>query len=293
VRAALIAFVLAVAATAAGATPSEDLALARQAFRDGQFSIALEKYNALLYPELRLASTGDLVEAYVGLGVCRLETGDDAGAQREFERALALDPNHQLDALVITNRRAIELFDDTKTEIRVRGEREAAKQREAAEKERLRKLRESLVPVQKNYWGLNFVPGAGQFQNGHRIKGAVFLSGQIATGLTSLAIAGYLVQEYGFRSNQVRPDDAASVRRLQQVQVTTGLAFWGLYVWGVIDAFYHYKPQTRTELDESLLPPELRDAAPAAKRPSSPRSSLRLVPMLSPDGAGIGLSWER
>ena len=62
-------------------------------------SVALEKYNVLLYPEPQLASADDLADAYVGLGVCRLETGDNDGAKREFERALQLDPNKQLDPL--------------------------------------------------------------------------------------------------------------------------------------------------------------------------------------------------
>src|SRR5690606_2373387 len=125
------------------AAPRDDLAKARELFRAGNYDLALEKFNKLLYPYPQLASADDLVAAYVGLGVCRLETGDDAGARREFERALQLDPNHQLDPLVITNKRAIALFDDTKAEIRMRAEREAARKREAEERERLRKIRES------------------------------------------------------------------------------------------------------------------------------------------------------
>ena len=65
---------------------------------------------------------------------------------------------------------------------------------------------------------------------------------------------------------------------------------------GVVDAYVHYKPQTRTAIDESVLPPELRGllkpetSAPAPKK--KPKTSFRVVPMLTPDGAGIGLSWE-
>src|SRR5215510_9259319 len=78
-RLAVLAVVLAM--SVAHATPSEDLALARQAFRTGQYQVALEKYNALLRPSVQLANSSDLVEAYVNLGVCRVETGDADGAK--------------------------------------------------------------------------------------------------------------------------------------------------------------------------------------------------------------------
>ena len=274
------------------ATPSDDLAQARKAFREGQFSIALEKYNALLYPELRLASTDDLVDAYIGLGVCRLETGDSSGAKREFEKALELDPSHQLDPLIITNKQAIELFDDTKADIRTRKDREAAKKREAEEKERIRQLRRSLIGLKQNSRALAFAPfGAGQFQNDDNTKGIFFATTEGLTLATSFGIWGYLVNKYGIRSDQVPPLEAQRVYRLQQIEVGTGIAFIALYAISVVDANRHFKQQVRTEIDESSLPPELRDAPPPAKK-KPVKTSLHIVPMLSPDGAGIGISWE-
>jgi tetratricopeptide (TPR) repeat protein len=287
---------LVLAASTAVATPSEDLAQARKAFREGQFNVALEKYNALLYPDLRLAGTEDLVEAYINLGVCRVETGDDDGAKREFGRALELDPNKQLDPLVITNKKAIELYDDTKADIRTRKDREAAKQREAAEKERLRKLRASLIGFRDNPYFLNFAPfGIGHFWYGQTWKGIAFGTGQVATLATSFGVWYSLVSKYGIRSDKVPFDDGARVRRMQQIQIGTGLAFFGLYVWSVIDMHRHYKPTTRTKIDESQLPPELRDVdkKPATKpKQTSLLERMFVAPMLTPDGAGIGLGWE-
>jgi tetratricopeptide (TPR) repeat protein len=285
-----------VAVSMAMATPGEDLAQARKAFREGQFSIALEKYNALLYPDLRLAGTEDLVEAYINLGVCRLETGDDEGAKREFGRALELDPNKQLDTLVITNKKAIELYDDTKADIRTRKERESSKQREAAEKERLRKLRASLIGFRANPYFLNFAPfGIGHFWYGKTWKGVAFGAAQLATAATSFGIWYSLVNKYGIRSDKVPFDDARRVLTMQRIEVGAGLAFFGFYIWSVIDMHRHYKPQTRTKIDESLLPPELQelDKKPAAKqKQSSLLDRMFVAPMLTPDGAGIGLGWE-
>jgi tetratricopeptide (TPR) repeat protein len=275
------------------ATPSEDLAQARRAFREGQFSVALEKYNALLYPELKLASTDDLVDAYIGLGVCRLETGDSTGAKREFEKALELDPSHQLDPLIITNKQAIELWDDTKADIRTRKDREAAKKREAEEKERLRKLRASLIGVQSNTRALTIVPGFGQFQNGQATKGVFFLGAFVVSGGISFGSWAYLVNKYGIRSDRVPPLEAERVRHLQEIEVGAGIVFIATWIWSTIDANRHYKKQVRTEIDESLLPPELREVPPPAKKKQPPKkTSFHIVPMLSPDSAGIGIGWE-
>jgi tetratricopeptide (TPR) repeat protein len=287
---------LVVAASTATATPSEDLAQARKAFREGQFQAALEKYNALVRPEIKLASTDDIVETYINLGVCRVETGDDEGAKREFAQALELDPNKQLDTLVITNKKAIELYDDTKADIRTRKERESAKQREAAEKERLRKLRASLIGYRDNPYFLNFAPfGIGHFWYGKTWKGLAFGTAQLATAATSFGIWYSLVNRYGIRSDKVPFDDAQRVLTMQRIEVGVGLAFYGFYIWSVIDMHRHYKPQTRTKIDESLLPPELRelDKKPAAKpKQTSLLERMFVAPMLTPDGAGIGLGWE-
>lgn len=296
-RAVVLVFAsLALAISAASATPSEDLAEARKAFREGQCKEALPKYNALVRPEIKLASTDDLVETYINMGVCRVETGDDEGAKREFGQALELDPNKQLDTLVITNKKAIELFDDTKADIRTRKDREAAKQREAAEKERLRKLRASLIGFRDNPYFLNFAPfGIGHFWYGKTWKGIAFGTGQVATAAVSFGIWYSLVNKYGIRSDKVPFDDGARVRRMQQIEIGAGLAFYAIYVWSVIDMHRHYKPQTRTKIDESLLPPELRDLdrKPAAKpKQTSLLERMFVAPMLTPDGAGIGLGWE-
>ncbi len=293
---ALAALALAVATVAHAGTPSEDLSQARKAFREGQFGLALEKYNALLYPDLRLASADDLVEAYINLGVCRVETGDGDGAKREFTRALELDPNKQLDTLVITNKKAIELFDDTKADIRTRKEREAAAQREAAEKERLRKLRASLIGVRENPAWLNWAPfGIGHFWYGKTVKGLAFGGSQLLTAAGSFGIWYSLVNKYGIRSDKVPFDDAQRVLTMQRIEIGLGVAFivsYGISVW---DMRRNYKPQTRVKIDESLLPPELKDAdkpAPTKPKQTSLRERILITPMVTPDSVGLGIGWE-
>ncbi|MEP6865658.1 MAG: tetratricopeptide repeat protein [Deltaproteobacteria bacterium] len=297
-RLALIATIV-VVASAAHAAPSDELDQARSAYRSAQYSRALPLFNALLYPPPpKLAGKDELADAYLALGVCRYETGDPAGAKREFEQALSFNADIRIDPLIVTDPTAIDAFNETRVGIqdRIRSEMEA--KRKAEDRARLLAIRQSMVGVESHPLYLTFFPfGVGQFQNEDRAKGVFFAATEAATLITSASIWGYLVNTYGIRSTRVPLEDAQRVRSLQQLEIGTGFAFLGLYVLGVVDAYVHYKPQTRTAIDESVLPPELRGLlkpeAPAPRnKPKKPKTSFHVVPLLTPDGAGIGLSWE-
>ena len=99
---------------------------------------------------------------------------------------------------------------------------------------------------------------------------------------------------YGFQSNAVKPPDASRVRRLQQVEIGTGIAFFAFYAWGVYDAIRHHKSRQQVQGDDSLIPPELLDPTKAKKPPprTSVRDRLQIGPMVTPGGVGIGIGWE-
>ena len=142
-----------------------------------------------------------------------------------------------------------------------------------------------------------FIPfGVGQYQNNHTKLALFFSISEAATLATSATIWGYLVNKYGI-TGTVDPnlDNPHTVRLLQQTEIATGVAFIGLYIWGVIDANYHYKPQSRLEVDPSLLPPSILDPDPSAPKPlpKPAKTSFHLGPILVPSGAGVGLAWER
>jgi tetratricopeptide (TPR) repeat protein len=274
------------AAVTASATPRQDLETANAFFRKGEFGAALPIYNFLLYPEVKLASAEDITDAYVGLGVCYVETGDMERAKREFEKALQVDPNKQLDSL-IHGKEAIKLFDDIKTDLRIRAEREAAKKEKAEIEQAIQNLR---VYRAQPYF-LNFVPfGVGQFQNREVPKGVFFLSAELLTLSTSVGIWAYLVNEYGISSDRVPLEEGPKVRRLQQIEIGAGVLFFALYVLGVVDSHMHYKPTRRVEGDDALIR-ELR-----RQRQQKPKTSLleriHIYPMATSNGAGIGIGWE-
>ena len=288
------------AATAvASASPAQDLDQARQSFRQHDYDAAMKLATFLLYPDEKLALPVDLVEAHVILGASNFETGHRAEAKTEFERALQIQPDKSLTDLLFSEG-AIRLFDQTKADIEARAERDAQLRKLADERERIRKYKESLVVVERRSFGVNFVPfGAGQFQNKQRTRGVLFAASEVVTGGVSLGAFLYLAGKYGLNA-QVPVVEGPSVRHLQQLEIGTGIAFFAIYAWGVVDALLHYQPRVQIEGDDTLLPP-LRDipsdktTKPAAKK-TSVLDRLHVGPMLVPTGGsaglGLGFSWE-
>ena|SRR5258706_11032446 len=109
---------------------------------------------------------------------------------------------------------------------------------------------------------LNYAPlGAGQFQNGEAAKGVAFALAEGATAATSAGIWLYLRRSYpqGF----VTVTEAPRVRTLETIELTTGIAFFGVYALGVVDALVHY------------------------------RGRVQLAPMFVGGGPGVALCWSR
>ena len=287
-----VALIIALLCAVGHATPSDDLDQAKIAYRNGQYSAALPLFNSLLYPDRKLADVNEAAEAYLALGVCRYETGDLRGAKREFEAALITSSNVRLDPLIVTDPTAIAAFNETRLNFQDQIRAEAERKRRIE----LLKIRQSYVGVESHQFYLNFVPfGVGQFQNKDDTKGAFFAAAEGVTLITSVSIWGYLVNTYGVRSTKVQQADAPTVLHLQQAEIATGFAFLGLWVVGAVDAYLHYTPQTRVEIDESVLPPELRGLLKkdVPKKPArNPTTSFHVVPMFTPNGGGIGLAWE-
>ena len=298
---ALIALALALVLIApmpeAAASPRQDLDQARQSFRQHDYDSARKLATFLLYPDEKLAMPDDLVEAHVILGASNFETGHNAEAKLEFEKALQIQPEKSLTDLLFSEG-AIRLFDHTKAELVEREERDAQLRRLVDERERIRKYKESLVFVEKRSFIINFAPfGAGQFQNKQPTRGLLFAVGEGLTGATSVTAFLYLAGKYGLNAKVPRLD-GPGVRQLQQVEIGTGIAFFAIYAWGVVDALLHYKPTVQIEGDDSLLP-LLRDL-PSDKPPAKSRrprktsflDHWRVGPLIARDTAGLGLTWE-
>jgi tetratricopeptide (TPR) repeat protein len=294
-RPALIAasLVLALSATAAAGTPRESLDKARDAFRKKDCDSAVPHLKDVLYPVERLADGDSLFEARAMLGACFADTGAREQAKLEYEKALALNPRAVLDPLFYSER-AVRLFDDTKADIENRVKKDEELRKLQREREALEEYRRSLRVYKTTPYAVNFAPfGFGQLANGDTRKFILFGSGQLATLGTSAGIWYYLVNKYGIRSDKVPLDEGPRVRRLQQIEIGTGLAFFGLYAWSVIDALRNYQPQKRVEGDDALLEKAVDDKPlPRKRAKTSLLDKMKLSPMLAPDSVGIGLGWE-
>lgn len=173
-----------------------------------------------------------------------------------------------------------------RADVEARAERDRKLRELEEERERLRRLFENTRQFETRSWGVNFAPfGAGQFQNGHRTKGVLVAAGQGATAITSLGVFLYLAGTYGLEA-KVPIEDAASVRRLQQIQVGAGAAFFAIYAYSIIDGILNFKPRVQVDLD-----PQLREELKKSPKKKT-ASKVHVGPVLFPDGAGVGLVWE-
>jgi hypothetical protein len=302
VRAVIVGAIVAMCAVArpAAAAPADDLQRARDSFRQGDFTTAIPLLTYLLYPTPRLSHAADLVEAHVLLGVCSFETGDRPTASREFEEALYLQADLTLETVLFSTA-AVRFFEEQKAIITERNRLDAERRRIAEENERYKRLLASMVVIETRPYYINFVPfGAGQFQNGQPRKAIGFAAGQGVTGAVSAGIWIYLAATYGFNGT-VPKDDADFVRRLEKVEIGTGIACLGLIAYGVVDSLLNYQPSVQRKADESLLPPELRrKSEPPAPAPRAPKLeperpapiTFRLLPTPMPGGAGLALYFE-
>jgi tetratricopeptide (TPR) repeat protein len=288
-----ISLVLAFAATATAGTPRESLDKARDAFRKKDCDSAVPHLKNVLYPVEQIADADSLFEARVMLGACLADTGARDDAKVEFEKALVLKPRAVLDPMFYSER-SVRLFDDTKADIANRATKDAELRALQKAREDLEERIKNTRSYQSNPYALNFAPfGVGQLQNGQKLKAALFAGGQVATLGTSVGIWYYLVNKYGIRSDKVPLEEGPRVRRLQQIEIGTGIAFFGLYAWSVIDALRYWQPKKQIENDEELLR-ELRKEIEKQKPP--PKQSffdkLKLSPMVTTESVGIGIGWE-
>jgi len=291
-RPAVIVLLCALAGVARAGTPQKDLENARDLFIHNDCDHARGALLSLLNP-LRLSESDQIFEVHTMLGACYAEDGEISLAKDEFEKALQLKPHSSLGPPYYSSK-AVRVFDDTKADVENRAKKDAELRELQAQRERVELALKNLRVYRQNYYILNFAPfGVGQYQNGQKLKAALFAGGQIAALGTSVGIWYYLVNKYGIRSTKVPLDEGPGVRRLQQVEIGAGLAFYGLWIYSAIDALRHYEPQRRVAGDEELLN-EIKKEATDKKKPtkSSFLQKLHLTPMATQTSVGIGIGWE-
>lgn len=276
--------------------PSEEFHRGRTAFLRGEYQRAINTIQPLLYPDLRLESEDEVIQAHRLLGVSYLFEKQPEMARKEFRKLLEFDPDFRFDPL-LDPPRVVDFFNEVMREqqnelndIDVR-----LKKREAALARRKVQILERRI--ERRSFGLNFVPfGVGQFQNQQRRKGWVFLGVEAALAATSIGAFVVNFASYGVRPLRAcmdvplpRPDGSTGTcapdrvdhsdenlsRNLTRIQVASGGVFFAVAIWGVVDALRNY--QGEVTIGETLAEPP-------------PTTSLKLGPILTPLARGAALT---
>ena len=260
-----------------------------------------------MYPDLRLDTEADSIQAHKMLGVAYLFENQPDNARREFKKLLELQPDFRFDPL-LDSPRVVELFNqvlnEQQDELRILADRR--KQRAAEERERQWNGPVLEHRIEKRSFALTLVPfGVGQFQNGQVRKGWFFMG--VESGLAAVSVAAFVTNfalfgVYPRRSCRIMPmenpdgspgqcpdeqvdrSDETLSRNLLRVQVATGAAFFGVAIWGIIDAVRNFQPEV--SLGETMRGPAA-PTTPAAPRAARTGPHVRLAPLLA---AGTGAS---
>ncbi|HVU53395.1 MAG TPA: hypothetical protein VHL80_22075 [Polyangia bacterium] len=259
------------AVEAAPATPAEEFERGKNAFARGEYGRAVQLLRPLVYPDVRLETEGEVVQAHRMLGVASLFENDPESARREFRKLLELRPDYRFDPLldpklvvdffnVVVKEEEAEL---ASIEAKRRRREEELLARQRREAERLRAQQAIVLRYDHHPYAVNFIPfGAGQFQNGQRRKGWAFLGAEsilagasAAAFVTNFALFGVAphrrctvpqaTDANGLPqmcpSTDVDRSDEKLSTNLLRAQVVTGGLFWAVAIWGVVDALRHYE----------------------------------------------------
>jgi hypothetical protein len=301
----------------AGPAPADDFERGKTAFSRAEYARAIEILKPLLYPEIRLDSEGEVLQAHRMLGVAHLFENHPDDATREFRKLLELRPDYRFDPITEPPR-VVEFFNgvlkEEANEIaaldakRKRRDAELARQRQR-DADRLCAERTQIVQFQKHSYAINFLPfGAGQFQNGQRRKGWTFLGVESALGAVSVAAFSTNFALFGFKPQRrcldpetpgttgvARPcmnidhSQESLSRELFGVQLVSGGLFLAVAAWGIIDAIRSFRPQV------PIVPGDAEPPRAGAGTPSA-KTGLRLRPAPYPyplaGGSGLGLEWR-
>ncbi|MCP4196911.1 MAG: hypothetical protein GY762_07140 [Proteobacteria bacterium] len=274
--------------------------MAMNAFNAGLYEEAATRFNAMLKTETENPAL--LLECHKFIAVSKLFIGDKESAEHHFLELLTISPEYTLDPMIFP----IEIIDFF-TEIKAKNKKqlEALALARAREKANLlaeqaaRKLaeKEALMrnvylekEVKKNSLAVAMIPcGAGQFQNGDKLKGALFLSGELL--LAAAAITTYALHE-SLRSDSKQPYESKEKRKqaesrelgLRIANHASIAALVTLAVGGIVDALVHYRPQVVTwkTLKEKDVPKPVR--------PGGSQSKHRITPGLDIGTGSVHLS---
>ncbi len=172
--------------------------------------------------------------------------------------------------------------------------RAAERERERAERARrlaeLKRLASEQVVVRKNERWLAAVPfGVGQFQNGDRGLGWLFLTSEVALGASALVAVVVELELHGQQSHAKAPDVTTlndDLRAARTVQTVGGWGLLGVAALGILQAELGFVPEVREPSRRRELPASLEQLGDEADAPE-----VSVLPLLevAPGGGWLGV----
>jgi len=293
--------------------PDGELAAVRTQLEHGQYEEALRRAKERLERE-GLEELEELeLHKLAAVSAFNLKRKDEA--EKQFTALLKIDPDYSLDPFVVPPP-TVSFFDGLRKKLepalqKIRetrrerlgreAEEQAAEQKLAAQRQRIDDLsREvALRSAYRPFW-VNFLPfGAGQFQQRRSRLGVTLAASEAALAAASLAsffIVEGLVKErtisvetepgrtVDLTVKHVDEGDRGKLDAWKTVRLTTGIGFYALYLFGVIEAIGHHGRS---------VSPSVAPGAVGTRAPDEP--ALRVVPYAfgvsavgTTGGAGVG-----
>jgi len=222
----------------------------------------------------RVRNEDQLVEAHRMLGVCYLQLGRSAEAERELKSLLYLNPDYELDPF-LNPPPVVELFERLRRELDARLEevrkarRKVQEQKSASGRVVIERERVVMRRSPMSIW-LPF--GGAQWANGEPIKGVLFGVAQAVP--LALNIAAFWALQ------SVRPEDFQLVSIPEPQGAVVMWSFWTIhlgalglfaliYGGGVLDAWWNFEGETLVQTSEQRR--EDKDAEPPLGAPPPPQ----------------------
>lgn len=294
-----------------------DLARVEDLYRATRFRDCVEEARRLLAAEnpegVRRPTEIDRARTY--LAACQVRSGDAAGGEGEFERAIraALAENRAFPRpnSLVFSAEVVERYDaarrrlEGELESRRRAALESAEDQRAereeqreAERDRQRRLFElagqEAVVVENRRWVAAVPFGVGQFQNRRSALGTVFLVtevlalGVVVGGIAAeISLADYASEHESTLDSDEREEVNAAGQRARTAWVTGFYSLCGLAALGIADAELRFVPEFRT-VRTRAVPAELRPPDAEPSRPSAWAPRLTGAPR----GLGLGFALD-
>ncbi len=268
---------------------------AKNAYEAGEYEEAVSRFEKVF--DAGLNNPALILECHKLLAVSYLFVGDNEAAERHFAKLLTISPDYVLDPMMLPIA-VIDFFTNVKRKnqekldalarVRAAEEERRIAQEEARREAEIERLTRNVYlerTYEKNSMFVAFVPfGAGQFQNGHILKGALFLSSELL--LTAGAVTTFFLHEsLRKQANETfdSPEERESAEQLEKgYRLANQASIVGLsvlVVTGIIDALYNFESEKVTwkKVPENEVPRDLRRGRNNSKTTLMPRFGEGLV----------------